>query len=110
MAKELFKRLGVPILIALAMAFFCQPIYMAGEECDYLLMMLLIGIPFGIHKIIIWFPLNRCSIASTAGILALGILLSGFIGIFVFAFRMISGIAYISAAVTRTVFNKKEGN
>ena len=39
MAKEFFKRLAVPIIIALLTAFFCQPLYLATDgSCDYVLM------------------------------------------------------------------------
>lgn len=45
MAKEFFKRLAVPIIIALLTAFFCQPLYLATDgSCDYALMWILIGI------------------------------------------------------------------
>ena len=54
MAKEFFKRLAVPIIIALLTAFFCQPLYLATDgSCDYVLMWILIGIPFGIQKMFI---------------------------------------------------------
>ena len=62
MAKEFFKRLAVPIIIALLTAFFCQPLYLATDgSCDYVLMWILIGIPFGIQKMFIWLVPSKCS-------------------------------------------------
>lgn len=100
MAKEFFKRLAVPIIIALLTAFFCQPLYLATDgSCDYVLMWILIGIPFGIQKMFIWLVPSKCSIANATGIIVINILIGGMIGIFVFAFRIASGMLYMIAAM-----------
>ena len=47
-------RIPVSRRIAKATAFFCQPLYLATDgSCDYVLMWILIGIPFGIQKMFI---------------------------------------------------------
>ncbi len=40
----------IPAIVAAAIAFFCQPVYLADGKCDFGLLALLIGIPFGIQK------------------------------------------------------------
>ena len=107
MAKEFFKRLAVPIIISLLTAFFCQPWYLATDgSCDYAIMWILIGIPFGIKKMFIWLVPSKCSIANAAGIIVINILVGGLIGIFVFAFRIASGMLYMIAAIVKTVFRR----
>lgn len=107
MAKEFFKRLAVPIIIALLTAFFCQPLYLATDgSCDYVLMWILIGIPFGIQKMFIWLVPSKCSIANATGIIVINILIGSMIGIFVFAFRIASGMLYMIAAIVKTVFRR----
>ena len=107
MAKEIFRRLAIPITIALLTAFFCRPLYQTGTGgCDYALMWILIGIPFGIQKMFIWLIPSKCSISSAAGIITISILVGGMIGIFVFAFRIASGLFYLTTAVIKTVFKR----
>ena len=65
-------------IIALLTAFFCQPLYLATDgSCDYVLMWILIGIPFGIQKMFIWLVPSKCSIANAAGIIVINILIGG---------------------------------
>lgn len=61
-------RLTALIAVAAVTAFICQPIYMAGGECDFWLLALLIGIPFGIQKITLWFVPFGYGIAGTLAI------------------------------------------
>lgn len=108
-ATEALKRLGVPIAIASLTAFFCQPIYMAGGKCDYLLMGLLVGIPFGIQKMMLWIVPHGYGIAGTTAMLAFNILIGGLIGIFVFAYRIVTGILSLTTMVfTRLIHKGKE--
>ena len=50
----IFHQLLIPVAVALFMAFICQPLYLADGTCDYTLLWLLIGIPFGIRKMVLW--------------------------------------------------------
>ena len=43
----------IPATVAAAIAFFCQPVYLADGKCDFGLLALLIGIPFGIQKMVV---------------------------------------------------------
>lgn len=89
----------VPAIVAASIAFFCQPIYQADGTCDYRLLALLIGIPFGIQKMVVWFVPRGYGIGGTVAMLAFDILIGGLIGFFVFLYRMICGGIELVAAV-----------
>lgn len=101
MTKVFCKRLLLPLGIAALVAFFCQPLYMSGGVCDYRLLLLLVGIPFGISKMMVWIVPTGHGLAAMVGILAFNVLVGGVIGIFVLAFRLVSGIVYLLWAAVR---------
>ena len=104
--KQALIKLIAPVAIAAMTAFLCQPLYMAGGKCDYCLLALLIGIPFGIQKMTLWFVPFGYGIAGTVAMFAFDILIGGLIGIFVFAYRIISGILLLTTAVIRLPIRK----
>ena len=99
MAKEGFKRLASTLAVAGLVAFIFQPLYTSGGTCDYLFLALLIGIPFGIQKMFLWFFPCGYGIAGTVGMFALNILIGGMIGFFVFVYRLTSGAVMALASV-----------
>ena len=48
--KTFLKEVLLPLLIALCLAAFFKPVYMADGVCDYFLMWLCVGFPFGIRR------------------------------------------------------------
>ena len=104
--KQALIKLVAPVAIAAVTAFLCQPLYTAGGKCDYCILALLIGIPFGIQKMTLWFVPFGYGIAGTVAMFAFDILIGGLIGIFVFAYRIISGILLLTTAVTRLLIRK----
>lgn len=104
--RQALPKLIAPVAIAAVTAFLCHPLYMAGGKCDYCLLALLIGIPFGIQKMTIWFVPFGYGIAGTVAMFVFDILIGGLIGIFVFAYRIISGILLLTTAVIRLLIRK----
>ena len=104
--KQALIKLVAPVAIAAVTAFLCQPLYMAGGKCDYCILALLFGIPFGIQKMTLWFVPFGYGIAGTVAMFAFDILIGGLIGIFVFAYRIISGILLLTTAVIRLPIRK----
>ena len=99
-------RLAAPIAVAAVTAFICQSLYMTGGECDYWLLVLLIGIPFGIQKMAIWFVPFGYGIAGTLAMFAFDVLIGGLIGFFVFVYRIVSGVLALTAAVIGLLIRK----
>ena len=52
--KTFLKEVLLPLLIALCLAAFFKPVYMADGVCDYFLMWLCVGFPFGIRRMCLW--------------------------------------------------------
>lgn len=101
MLKSVFKDIIFPVAIASMMAFFFQPVYMANGECNILLLLIIMGLPFGIRKMMLWFVPYRCSLSSTIGILFINVLIGGIIGIFVLAFQVIASTLLLFINLTK---------
>ena len=78
--KVFMKEVIVPLGLAFCLAAFLKPIYMADSVCDYFLMWLCVGFPFGIRRMCLWLVPFGYSISGTVGIFALNIIIGGLIG------------------------------
>ena len=66
--KTFLKEVLLPLLIALCLAAFFKPIYMADGVCDYFLMWLCVGFPFGIRRMCLWLVPFGYGISGTVGL------------------------------------------
>lgn len=66
--KTFLKEVLLPLLIALCLAAFFKPVYMADGVCDYFLMWLCVGFPFGIRRMCLWLVPFGYGISGTVGI------------------------------------------
>lgn len=71
---------GVILAVSALLALF-QPIYTAGGEIDRFLMLLLIGFPFGVGKMLVILSPVRCGVGESVGVLAVDFILGGLAGI-----------------------------
>lgn len=78
--KTFIKEVLLPLSVALFLAFLFKPVYMPYGTCDYFLMWLLVGFPFGIRKMSLWLVPRGYSISGTVGIVALNLIVGGLIG------------------------------
>lgn len=78
--KTFSKEVMLPLAIALCLAAFFKPIYMTDGICDFFLMWILIGCPFGIRRMSLWLVPRGFGIAGTVGVLAVNIIVGGLIG------------------------------
>ena len=93
--REVLFHTMIPVIMALVMAFICQPVYMTDGKCDYGLLLLLIGIPFGVMKMFIWFFPRGLDISGTLGVIVLNFLIGGLIGSFLLVIRVIFCIGFL---------------
>ena len=81
-----------PLLVAAVFALLFRSVYEQNGVIDLPLAWILIGIPFGIRQVGLWFlPKNR-DLSGTWGVFALSILLGGVIGGFVLVYRVGAGL------------------
>ena len=52
--KVFLKEVVLPIALAFCLASFLKPIYMPDGVCDYFLMWICVGLPFGIRRMCLW--------------------------------------------------------
>ena len=105
MLKTFFKGILWPVAVASLMALICRPLYMHDGSCDLIMLIILIGIPFGIGKMMVWFVPLRMDIGSTIGVFVFDILIGGIIGIFVLAFQIISSVLLLFTLVTKSIIH-----
>ena len=104
MAKKLLQYLVAPAAVITAVLFFCQPLYYpSGGKPDYILMLLLIGIPFGIHRMFVWFIPKGYDLGGTVGIIMFDILVGGIIGVFVLIWKIIAGLGCLALCITKLI-------
>lgn len=92
--KVFMKEVVVPFGLAFCLAAFLKPIYMADGVCDYFLMWLCVGLPFGIRRMCLWLVPFGYSISGTVGIFALNIIIGGLIGGLALIIGLLLGIIH----------------
>ena len=92
--KVFLKEVLLPIALAFCLASFLKPIYMPDGVCDYFLMWLCVGFPFGIRRMCLWLVPFGYGISGTVGIFALNIIIGGLIGGLAFFIGLLLGIIH----------------
>ena len=77
--KVFLKEVLLPIALAFCLASFLKPIYMPDGVCDYFLMWICVGLPFGIRRMCLWLVPSGYGISGSVGGLIGG--LAFFIGL-----------------------------
>ena len=78
--KTFLKEVLLPLLLALCLAALFKPVYMKDGVCDYFLLWLWVGFPFGVRRMCLWLVPYGYGISGTVGIFALNIIIGGLIG------------------------------
>lgn len=79
MRKVLFKIILLVFLIALWMIT-CYPVCNKAEGFDLFLYWIMVGFPFGIHRMCLWFVPRNFGIGGSIGVFALNCIIGGLIG------------------------------
>ena len=93
------KRLFTVIMAAL-IAWFFRPVYMNGMQCNWLLLWIIIGLPFGFRRLMILIP-RGSDLGATIGTVALCIILGGLFGGLVLIAELIDGFFFLFRRRTR---------
>ena len=87
--REFFSKAVIPVITVLGLAFILRPLCMVQGELDWRLLLLFVGIPFGIHKMFLWLVPTGMGISGTVGVAAFYLLLGGVIGSVVMMWRLL---------------------
>lgn len=93
-AKTFVKEVMLPLAITLCLAAFFKPIYMTDGNCDFFLMWLLVGFPFGFRRMSLWLVPHGFGIAGTVGVFAVNIIVGGLIGGLALIIGLMLGIVH----------------
>ena len=91
MRKVLFKIILLVFLIALWMIT-CYPVCNKAEGFDLFLYWLMVGCPFGIHRMYLWLLPRNYGISGSIGVFALNCIIGGLIGGVVLIIKIIDMI------------------
>lgn len=98
--REFLNKTVMPVGTVLFLAFLFRPLCMVQGELDWRLLMLLVGIPFGIRKMFLWVVPSGMGIGGTVGVAAFNLMAGRVIGsvimvwrLLVAVFTMIKGVA-----------------
>lgn len=92
--KVFLKEVALPLGLAFCLAAFFKSIYMTDGVCDFFLMWLCVGLPFGIRRMCLWLVPFGFEIAATVGILTLNIIIGGLIGGLALIIGLLLGVVH----------------
>lgn len=99
MKKDIMKKGIFPLIVALLLAAILYPICTGSEGCDYRLLCLLMGIPYGIHKLIFVVLPARMDGAEMIGVILFYGVLCGFIGFFIMLRKIVMAVIYLALGI-----------
>jgi hypothetical protein len=83
----------------LLLAALFRPVCMDGGVCNYFLLSLLVGIPFGIGRMVLILPPASYDIGGSLGVLALDCLVGGAFGCIAIVYQLTSEVVHLFIAV-----------
>lgn len=90
---EFAKKVIVPVVAAIFMAALFYPLCVENGVCDYLKLWVLMGIPFGVHRMFVWVIPKGFDLGGTVGILVINLLAGGVIGGIILAWWLVLYLA-----------------
>lgn len=92
---EFLRKIIVPVGTAMFLTALFYPLCVENGVCDYLKLWILIGIPFGVHRMFVWVIPKGFDIGGTVGVLVMNLLIGGIILIW----RLALAIFYLAQCV-----------
>lgn len=86
---EILTKTVLPVGAIVLLALLFRPLCMSQGELDWRLLILLMGIPFGVHKMCLWLVPSGMGIGGTVGMVAFNLLIGGVIGSVIMVWRLL---------------------
>lgn len=87
-----------PLLLTTVLALLLKPLYLHDGKVDWVVVWVLIGLPYGFHWSYVWLASKKTSLSSTIGVFSFCIILGGLFGGLVLLRKTILGIFLIVAS------------
>mgnify|MGYP000853715457 CR=1 FL=1 len=94
--RSLIKKVIVPALVIVVLFAVLRPLCIQDGKCNYLLLLLLMGIPFGIGKMCVWMVPRGFDLGGTLAVWIMNFLIGGLIGSVVLLAMVGQAIIYLS--------------
>lgn len=90
-----FKKSIVPVAETALLVCIFKSACMKDGAVDYLRLWILCGLPFGLHRMRLWFVPGSSSMGGGIALFALNFIIGGVVGGFILAWRLIVAVLYI---------------
>ena len=101
--KVFFFKSVIPVCSALLLFCIFKFLCTKDGELDHVLLWILCGLPFGLHRMYFWILPKGSSLSSGIGIFALNFIIGGVIGGFVLTWRLIVAVWYVPLTIYRLI-------
>lgn len=101
--RAFFVKSVLPMAAALLLYCIFKSACMKGEQLDYVWLWILCGLPFGLHRMYLWIVPGGGSFGGVIALFALNFIISGVIGGFVLAWRLIVAVCYVPITAYRLI-------
>ena len=102
--RGFLRKVVVPVAAVVFLAALFYPLCMENGICDYLKLWVLMGIPFGVHRIFVWVISKGFDLGGTVGILVINLLVGGVIGGMIMAWRLVVAAVYLTGYIGMGIF------
>lgn len=92
---EFAKKVIAPVVAAIFLAALFYPLCVENGVCNYLKLWILMGIPFGVHRMFVWVIPKGFDLGGTVGVLVINLLVGGVIGGTIMAWRLTMAAIYL---------------
>lgn len=98
------KKVVVPVVAAVFLAALFYPLCVENVVCDYLKLWVLMGIPFGVHRMFVWIIPKGFDLGGTTGVLVMNLLVGGVIGGMIMAWRLVVATVHMVRYIGTGIF------
>lgn len=100
---QFFRKSIVPVAIVALLVCIFKSSCMKNGAIDYLWLWILCGLPFGLHRMWLWFVPGGSSLRGGIALFALNFIIGGVIGGAVLAWRLIVSVWYVPLTMYRLI-------
>lgn len=97
--KRVLFKIIIPVFLIAVWMITCYPVCNKADGFDLFLYWILVGCPFGIHRMCLWLVPRNFGIGGSIGVFALNCIIGGLIGGVVLIVKMISVVCEVVCIV-----------
>lgn len=100
---QFFRKSVIPVVSAALLVCIFKSVCIKDGTIDYWWLWILCGLPFGLHRMWLWFVPGSSSMGGGIALFALNFIIGGIIGGFVLVWQLIVAVWYIPLTVWQLV-------